>query len=372
MDVLKGWGCNGTEPVCKRVYRSLIDTRPDSREWYLPDGLIRVFIWARLKVDDGVTTRWLEARVDRWAAPRRGACLQMKQAVVLMGLDAGAANGGRCQEKSLVQLRPLPLPLPARTCPCSWMVLQNNVETDIGAKPLAPSAATRTIIPWKDTFTALTTELPLGGGAGPLAFGTKHWLSGRIGSNVTGIYVGLDPAFTEKPNPILGHVLLSVSSASDGSMISAPPANCTVKPDGDGGPVTCALVLDPAAVPFSCSRAALYNPCKSGLCDAAHRLFIRTDYLVAPDNPFFLGLPDAGKVGAGTLTTAVVVPLRTSNGNTPEPSACAPGAGVFVAAAAAAEAAPIDMVTTRVTLAAEQLPADDDLVAEMAAAFDQA
>ncbi|KAI8473243.1 MAG: hypothetical protein J3K34DRAFT_519093 [Monoraphidium minutum] len=254
IDVQEGWNCGVNTEVCKKVYRSLIDTRPESKQYYIPDGLTRVLLWASVTLDDGVTSRWIEARAE------------------------------------------------------SHMVVQNNIATTLN-KALPPAAISRTIIPWKDTRTAMTTALPLAPVTGNLEFGTKHSLGGKIGVNVTGVFIALDPALTAQP-PSLGHVILSAASDAAGGPASPPPAGCTQNAAGDGFPLTCAHAFNVSEVPLACP----INPCAGGLCDGLHRLVIRTDYLVAASNPLLEGTPPKGRVGGGTLSTVVVVPIVTSNG----------------------------------------------------------
>lgn len=157
------------------------------------------------------------------------------------------------------------------------------------AGTLAPSVLTRTNYPWRDQNAALATDLPLTAVTGPLTLKANLVQSGRTGANVTGMLVAVDPALLLRPTPYFGAVVANGSTAFNASadpqaplapyVTQSPSVRCT-KGGGDAGGQACTLTVDPAAAGRNC----LFNPCVGGLCDGQHRLVLRTDSYVAPNN----------------------------------------------------------------------------------------
>jgi hypothetical protein len=187
----------------------------------------------------------------------------------------------------------------------------------------------------------LNSDLPLGSVTGNFTFKSRHYLTGNTGANLTGIFVAVDPQLAVKPTPDLGYVIRNTGSSPQGTPLAVAPAGCTLNANGDGAPLTCnTLTLNPSVVPKFCPL----NPCDNGLCDGLHRLVLRSDFLVSPSNPIFQGLPPDGQVGAGTLSTVLVVPIVTVNNIVKNPSACPAAAAPAAALAMAPRSSAVSLV----------------------------
>lgn len=268
----KDWECEDKSAICKAVYTTSIKTVPKSGEWFIDDGPVRMELWATAVIDDGKNNRTLTGRVQTWFV---------------------LAN---------YQLPPDDL-------------LVN--------RPMPPVARATTNFPWQDAAASMQDALPLDPFSGAWKFDVKHSLVCKVtGVRVTGLYVAVNPSFTSLVTPVPGYALLDVSDAESRGrpFVYDPPDRPLVyceAASGDGGAVHCNITVRPKQVPLDCAG---WNKC-DGLCDGRHRMFIRTDSVVRADNPVLGG----SNMNHGTFSSVLVVPFRTDNNITRDPS-CPAGA----------------------------------------------
>lgn len=163
--LIDSWSCDASGNDCRTLLSSWVDTKPASRQYVFPDGLVTVQLEASTEVFDGVSTREFRVRAS------------------------------------------------------SWMVVANTKDTAGAAQRIADRS--RTKFPFGDTFASLEVALPAVPLSAPWALATRHAVDSR-NADVTLAFAGAAATPLTIPGGPSQVVLLNASAAS----LSA--ANCPV------------------------------------------------------------------------------------------------------------------------------------------------
>jgi hypothetical protein len=153
----------------------------------------------------------------------------------------------------------------------------------------------------------LVADLPIAPISGNWTFSTAHFISGS-NANVTHAFVALDPAFRQHGEGLayLGNpIFANADTPADGVTRNA---NCEVNP------WTWNVYCNYKDLTLNTTQ----------LSDGYHKLFIRTDSLVGPEDPLLVAYNQQnpnGAIGAGTFSAVTLVALRVDNGKTIEMAA---------------------------------------------------